>query len=178
MLKNLFLSAEFYSPEVIGAQIKSPVQLVVGTLRDLGVQQVANADPVDVVIREMGQQLLEPPDVKGWRQGRAWISSKRMFDRFNGVGQLILSVPQPREQGIDMVRFVEQGGAQSAEQIVDYLAAACLARPLNEDSRGSLIRQLENLPPRASWSEQHEAVNQMLRTVLILIASQPEFQMG
>jgi hypothetical protein len=178
MLKNLFLSAEFYSPEVMGAQIKSPVQLVVGALRDLGVKQVANAEMMDAVIQDMGQQLLEPPDVKGWRQGRAWISSKRMFARYNGVGQLIVSVPQPGAQGMDVVRFVERGGAESAEQVVDYLAAACLARPLDEESRRALVQQLENLPPRASWASQREAVNQMLRTVLILIVSQPEFQMG
>ena len=72
-----------------------------------------------------------------------------------------------------------EGGADSAEQVVDYLAAACLAQPLNEESRRSLVKQLlEGLPPRANWSGQHDAVNQMLRTVLILIASQPEFQMG
>jgi hypothetical protein len=178
MLKNLFLSAEFYSPEVMGAEIKSPVELVVGALRDLGVEQLANAEPVDAVIRDMGQQLLEPPDVKGWRHGRAWISSKRMFSRFNGLGQLILSIPQPGEQGIDVVRFVERGDAASAEQVVDYLATACLARPLNDESRHALVEQLKSLPPRARWAQEHEAVNQMLRTVLILIVSQPEFQMG
>jgi hypothetical protein len=152
--------------------------LVVGALRDLGVRQVASAEMLDAAIREMGQQLLEPPDVKGWRQGRAWISSKRMFARFNGVGQLILSVPQSGEKGIDLVGFVERGDAASAEAVVDYLAKACLARPLNEESRRSLVQELAGLPPRANWSQQREAVNQMLRKVLILIASQPEFQMG
>lgn len=57
-------------------------------------------------------------------------------------------------------------------------ASACLAQPLNDESRRALVKQLESLPPRTKWTEQHDAVNQMLRKVLILIASQPEFQMG
>ena len=63
-------------------QIKSPVQLVVGSLRALGVnmlqpQQVVNA------LKMMGQELFNAPTVKGWDGGRAWINTSTLFARYN-----------------------------------------------------------------------------------------------
>jgi hypothetical protein len=36
----------------------------------------------------MGQQLLEPPDVSGWRTGRGWFASGPMLARMNFAAQL------------------------------------------------------------------------------------------
>ncbi|MCH8922013.1 MAG: DUF1800 family protein [Planctomycetes bacterium] len=60
VLKNLFLSEEFYSPQASGTQIKSPVQLVVGMLRDLGVKQATNYGQLDGAIQNMGPFLFGP----------------------------------------------------------------------------------------------------------------------
>ncbi len=79
MLKNLFLSEEFYSDRSLGTQIKSPVQLVVGMLRDLGVKDLTDTGALDAALSNMGQQLLEPPDVKGWREGRSWVNANRVL---------------------------------------------------------------------------------------------------
>src|SRR3712207_8779897 len=38
LLRTIFASQAFYSSKAIGSQIKSPVQLVVGTIRALGVE--------------------------------------------------------------------------------------------------------------------------------------------
>ncbi len=178
MLKNLFLSKAFYSEKSMGSRIKSPVQLVVGTLRDLGVKKVTNAGMLDSAVQEMGQKLFEPPDVKGWRRGRAWISASRMFKRYNQVGKLIKSVPRPGQRGIDVLGFVKRGGCESPKKIVDYLAEACLVKPLSEKSRKKLVGFLEGLPPRPKWEEHNAAVKKKLRGALILLTSLPEFQMS
>ena len=41
LLEKIFLSRDFYSPASVGTQIKSPVQLVVGTVRMLGLDMPA-----------------------------------------------------------------------------------------------------------------------------------------
>ena len=177
MLKNLFLSKEFYSDRAMGTQIKSPVQLVVGLLRDLGVKDVTNSGMLDGAIRQMGQELFEPPDVKGWRYGRSWISSNRMFVRYNAVADLIKSVPQPGgQQGVDVVALVQKGGCKTAAEAVDYLAKACLAKPLNPEKRKELIDYLGQLPPQPEWAKQHDEINEKMRSVLILMLSMPEYQ--
>ena len=178
MLKNMFLSKEFYGERVIGCQIKSPVELVVGTLRDLGVKQVTNYGTLDGAIQRMGQQLLEPPDVKGWRYGRSWISSNRMFVRYNSVAELINSVPQPGRRGVDGVAILESSGCKTSTELVDYLAKACLMKPLSQDKRKELIGFLGELPQSSDWARQRNELNEKLQSVLILMLSMPEHQMS
>ncbi len=177
MLRNLFLSEEFYSEKAMGTQIKCPVQVVVGTLRDLGVKQLARYDGLDGAIRDMGQDLLEPPDVKGWRYGRTWISTGSLFSRYNSVADLIKAAPQPSGGGVDLVGVLETGGCNTPAEAVDYLVKACLDKPLADQARQELVATLATLPPRAEWNNRREEANQMLRQLLILILSTPEYQL-
>jgi len=178
MLKNLFLSEEFYSPRAVGHLIKSPVELVVGLLRDMGVKQVANYGMLDGAIQQMGMQLLEPPDVKGWRYGRSWINSQRLFVRYNTVADLIHSVVQPGSQkGVDVVALVERGNCECGAAVVDYLAKICLQRSLSEEKRKELTAYLGELPPRTDWSSKRAEINGKLRVLLVLMLSMPEYQM-
>jgi hypothetical protein len=177
MLKNLFLSEEFYSDRAVGAQIKSPVELVVGLLRDLGVQELSNYAEVDGMIQEMGQELFEPPDVKGWRYGRSWISANRVLMRYNAAAKLVQAAPQPGQSGVDLVGILERGGCQSSTDAVDLFTKTCFARPLNEQHRKKLIDYLGPLPPPPEWAKQRDEINNRLRTLLILMISTPEYQM-
>lgn len=177
MLKNLFLSEEFYGDRAIGTQIKSPVELAVGLLRDLGVQELSSYAELDGMIQEMGQELFEPPDVKGWRYGRSWISANRVLLRYNSAAKLVQSAPQPGRSGIDLVDVLQRAGCQSSADAVDGLARTCFVKPLNEQQRQKLTEFLGPLPPPPEWPAQREEINNRLRTVLILMISTPEYQM-
>jgi uncharacterized protein (DUF1800 family) len=176
-LKNLFVSKEFYSERTMNTQIKCPVQLVVGALHDLGVRRMNDYGVLDRMTQQMGQQLFEPPDVKGWRYGRTWISSDRLFMRYNAVAELVRSVPQPGRQGVDLVAFVQQGACQTAAEVVDYFAKTCLLVPLSAEKRSEIIGYLGELPPPGEWAKRHEELNERLQNVLILVTSLPEYQM-
>lgn len=177
MLKNLFLSEEFYGDRSQGTQIKSPVDLVVGFLRDLGVQELSSYAEMDGMIQEMGQELFEPPDVKGWRYGRSWISANRMLLRYNSAARLVHAAPQPGRKGLDLVGVLERGGCQSSADAVNCLTTTCFVKPLNEQQRKKLMDFLGPLPPPPEWSNRREEINNRLRTLLILMISTPEFQM-
>ena len=64
-LKALLTSEAFYAPENRAALIKSPVDLVVGTLRQFS---FATGDmlPFAFTLAQLGQNLFAPPNVKGW----------------------------------------------------------------------------------------------------------------
>ena len=177
LLKSLFLSEQFYSQQAMGTQIKSPVQLVVGALRDLGVED-ANYATADSAVQQMGQQLFEPPDVKGWRRGRAWINANRVFIRYNLLASVVTSVPQPEgPAGVDVVGLLEEADCKTAAEIVDYLARCCLVQTLNPQKRTELLNHLGELPAPEQWAEQRNQLNAKLRTVLVLMFSIPEYQM-
>lgn len=178
MLKNLFLSEVFYSEAAMGTQIKSPTQLVVGMLRDVGIKQVASYGEIDGMIQNMGQQLFEPPDVKGWREGRSWISANRLFLRYNATANLMQSVAQPGgRRGADLVDVLASAECKTAADVVNCLAKTCFAKPLNEQQRQKLADFLGELPPQPEWANQRDNINGRLRAVLVLMLSTPEYQL-
>ncbi len=171
MLKNLFLSEQFYSDRARGTHIKGPVELVVGTLRDLGIKN-ADYGAVDSAVIQMGQYLFEPPNVAGWKENRAWINAERILIRYNQLANL---VEQPN---FDVVGLLEGKGLQTAQQVVDYLAAACLVASPGDEQRKELVAFLGELPPAAEWAAQRELLNAKLRGLLALLLSTPQAQLG
>lgn len=88
VLRAMFRSRPFYRPDVIHAQVKSPVEFVVGAVRHLGV-----ADPdwirLSHAMAAMGQHLFFPPTVAGWHGGTAWITTGTVFTRADVASALI-----------------------------------------------------------------------------------------
>ena len=87
-LRELLLGRAFWAPENRGALVKSPVELVVGTLRQFDVG-MADPMPLAFLLRNLGQDLLSPPNVKGWPGGDAWISSQTLLARKQFVERLM-----------------------------------------------------------------------------------------
>jgi len=89
LLRAIFLSEEFYSPAAMRQQVKSPVQWLVSTVRmlerDLPPQQISAA-----TLRQLGQDLLMPPNVKGWDGGLSWITTNNLLNRYNFATYLVL----------------------------------------------------------------------------------------
>ncbi|MEO8143694.1 MAG: DUF1800 domain-containing protein [Betaproteobacteria bacterium] len=79
-LLELLLSDAFWAPETRGALIKSPVDLVIGTLRQFDIA-IADPLPFALLLRNLGQDLFSPPNVKGWPGGNAWITSQTLLAR-------------------------------------------------------------------------------------------------
>lgn len=100
-MKTLLASQAFYHPSARGSLVKSPVELVVGTARTLGVR-INDLRAAERAMALMGQELLQPPNVKGWDGGKAWINTATLFYRYNTVTGLVFGTgraprPRPRE---------------------------------------------------------------------------------
>ena len=121
-MEHLFLSRDFYRPEVIGSRIKGPVEYVVSTYRLLGLDSIPGTPDFNRVTGSLGQRLMRPPTVAGWSEGRAWITPSLLFERGNFVldvvfpdigflppdrhpgygGEEILSVHERLRRGMDI----------------------------------------------------------------------------
>lgn len=86
LLRTIFRSREFYSGSVVRKQIKSPVQWLVQSAKELEIGLPGDAAGM---LRQLGQTLFAPPNVKGWDGGRAWISSSSLLLRYNLAGKII-----------------------------------------------------------------------------------------
>ena len=87
LLYALFTSEAFTASSNRGTMIKSPVELIVGTLRSFG---YVNFDyKVGMQnCRRLGQDLFDPPNVKGWKGGNAWIDTSTLLRRRSFLSRL------------------------------------------------------------------------------------------
>jgi uncharacterized protein (DUF1800 family) len=93
-LEQLLNDPEFYSEEVMGQRIAGPVEYLVGTARRLGVDPPGEL--LWLAAGQLGQRLLDPPNVKGWDGGRSWITTSTYLQRGNVAG-MMLGVVSPRD---------------------------------------------------------------------------------
>src|SRR5712691_11748230 len=89
ILRELFSSRLFFSAEARQSIIKSPVELLLGAVRQLSAKP--NLQSIARLSAELGQDLFEPPTVKGWDGGRLWISSTTLIQRANSATALLKS---------------------------------------------------------------------------------------
>lgn len=80
LLERMFSADWFYDAANVGNRIKSPVELLVGIKRSLGLQLVDDR-PLIVFQKALGQTLFQPPNVAGWPGGRNWIDSSSLLYR-------------------------------------------------------------------------------------------------
>jgi len=79
-LSALLQSDAFWSDENRANRVKSPVELLVGTCRNLEL----NVDRPRQLVRAgraLGQDIFDPPNVKGWDGGTAWITTSSLMQR-------------------------------------------------------------------------------------------------
>ena len=78
LLRALLLTPAFWQSS--GQQVKSPVELTVGTVVTFGAT-VPDWQALAQFNRRMGQDLFDPPNVRGWPGGDAWINSDSLLLR-------------------------------------------------------------------------------------------------
>lgn len=101
LMRELLLSPAFWSEANRATLIKSPVELVVGTLRQFGFG-FSDATPLVLRSASMGQNLFSPPNVKGWPGHTAWIDSTSLLDRKRFLEQLFRAIEMPDKNRVSM----------------------------------------------------------------------------
>ncbi len=91
-VRALLLQPEVIARDEDNALVKSPVELVVGLVRQSGgelTQPVAAA----VALAGMGQNLFSPPNVRGWPGADAWINTHTLLARKQFLERALGSTP-------------------------------------------------------------------------------------
>ena len=79
VLNAIFMSPEFYSDRAYRSRMKSPIEFMTGTLRQLEIR--ANYDRVAQGLRSLGQMIYTAPTVKGWTTN--WLTAPSLISRLN-----------------------------------------------------------------------------------------------
>jgi uncharacterized protein (DUF1800 family) len=177
LVRTILTSKAFYQPRAIGSQIKSPVQLMVGTVRLLQLP-MPDTRRLAGAMEQMGQVPLMPPNVKGWPGGRLWINTSTLFVRYNTCvflagGSMPNSVMNVGYKAgkVRSLPGEQQGNFTptadgSSKELVDLWCDRLIQRPVSDDKKLVLLDALGTGP-------REENVRRMIQ----LIVSMPEYQL-
>ncbi len=80
LMHHILSSDWFYQTENIGSKIKSPIELIIGLHQTIPFSFEKQKQEL-LIQRLLGQLLLFPPNVAGWKTGKAWIDSNTIVTR-------------------------------------------------------------------------------------------------
>jgi len=173
-LSKLLKSYHFYDKAIRGNKIKSPVQLVVGTIRMLDTPS-RELRTLAESLRMMGQEPFSPPSVAGWDGGRAWINTSTLFIRQNTAAYLIAG-KQPFTSGwdrenlsYDPTKLLASLTDRSPAAVVDRLIQTLLVGGVAPGRRKQLIDFLA--------ARDKGVTKDALIATLLLITAMPEYQL-
>jgi hypothetical protein len=87
LLGMLLRSNVFYSPRAYRSLVKAPVELVVGSMKTIGITTAT--PPIVGAMNAMNQVLMRPPNVAGWPGGATWLNDGTLLSRLNFLNALV-----------------------------------------------------------------------------------------
>jgi uncharacterized protein (DUF1800 family) len=167
-VEMLLRSNLFFSTEAYRQKVRSPVELALGIIRPLegrvGTVRLA-AD-----LAELGQDLYEPPTIRGWAGGLSWLNPLTMLGRAR-LAEALLAESSAYEGKLDPAAVANRHGHPAKDGRRQFLADLYL--------QGDLAREtLEALAPGPRVTTSTNTLSADPRQLAIHLASLPEFQLA
>jgi uncharacterized protein (DUF1800 family) len=178
VLRTLFTSDFFRSEKAYYAKVKSPTELVIGTVRltkdfrfpKLGLREIT------LECRYMGQDLLNPPSVEGWHTGKEWIDTGCLVERINFAAQQVGDLSKPGVQLI--VDRLRAAGRLSPEGFVDTCLELVGPLQVRPATRQALLEHIRPGGELRFEAGEDRAAAQRVSELLQLIVATREYQLN
>ena len=113
LMRFVFSSDWFYDEKNIGTKIKSPIDLLVG-IQNVVPMKFKKKKALYAIQKGLGQVLLFPPNVAGWKGGKNWIDSNTIILRMRYPSVLLnsthISIKKKGDFGDPLGQFVKRKG--------------------------------------------------------------------
>jgi uncharacterized protein (DUF1800 family) len=157
--------------------MKSPAEVVVGTLRLVGSFEIPRPGYGELSMQPsyMGQDLLNPPSVEGWHTGKEWINSGSLMARINFVAELVGDPSLPGVRAI--INRLKTKGTLTPEQLVDGCLDLLGPVEIGGETRQELIDQAKEWGT-LRWDNESNAqtADKRVGEMLQLIVATREYQ--
>ena len=188
LVRQFFGSRLFFAPEFRGNLIKSPLQFYLALVQDLQLDIAPIPRLTIIPLRQMGQALFYPPNVRGWVGGRQWINSATITARRQFVESLFAPIDEnslnadelielvaARSNGIGRFTVTDEPLAPLAKLDPDA-AAAQLADNLLPGSSAPDIRENLQRFIASGGGDEKQRLRRLRRAAVTLMQS-PEYQL-
>lgn len=208
VLFQLLNSTHFFDEDTLAIQednnrsaiIKSPLEVVLGTLRFFNVEVADpySADYLELLTRQ-GLDLYEPLDVAGYDAyhqhpdfNRNWISSNNLAERYNFGAQVISGLNRSKSLGykLDIIKYVKDSrnisNPSSDVILVNELLDYMLPEAITEERRSYFFNLFTQGLPSSNWamewnkyinSQDDMDVRMELERLVNAILQSPEYQL-
>jgi uncharacterized protein (DUF1800 family) len=146
VLRTMFDSPEFWSPEVYRAKVKTPEEFVVSAVRASGAE-VTTAIPLFQALEKLGMPLygMQTPNGYSW-MAEPWVNSGDLVNRMN----FAVSLSNDRVVGVetDWTRLLGESGSLSAggsaAEKERKLEAVLLGQAVSDRTRETVLAQFQD----------------------------------
>ena len=170
-------SPHFYSERAIRSRVKSPVEFVVGAIRELGAEVPLRFLPGPLA--RMGQALFQPPTVKGWDGGIAWINSATLFERANLANVIVTQRSRRPDGRFEPSKWVAKDADGPA--VVGIFLDALLDGRASPETRSTLEGYLVGKDDKGNpvpFRPNGRGLDEKVRGLVRLVLSCPEYQLA
>ncbi len=174
VLKTMFYSPEFWSPDVYRAKVKTPLEFVVSAVRASGAD-VTNPLPLIRQLQVMGMPLYGAQPPTGYSmKADAWVNSSALLDRMN----FALALTADRFKGIrvDDDQMLGNGPpAADAQQTLTELENTLVVGGVSKQTNDTIAARLQD--PKISQRRLDDPARPPNVAVIAgLLLGSPEFQ--
>ncbi len=89
LYSSILKSEKYLTCQKLGTKLLDPYSLISRTIALIGSPHINNYKISNKILKQMGQNLLEPPNPNGWPFGERWITSSRILNRKKGLLNLL-----------------------------------------------------------------------------------------
>jgi hypothetical protein len=139
----------------------------------LGTTQIADE------LEKLGQNVFNPPSVKGWDGGPAWLNGQTLLYRQNLALALSSTEDVRFNRRADPAAVVKKYGRKTDDEVLDFLLTLFLQNDVPAETRARLAEYQKKahtagLP--VYWTEQ-DAADHRVRALCHLVLTLPEYQL-
>ncbi|HEY8224076.1 MAG TPA: DUF1800 domain-containing protein [Pyrinomonadaceae bacterium] len=144
MLKTIFFSKEFNSPEAYRAKIKRPFELVISAIRTLGAD--TNGGPgTHQWLQRMGEPLYGYQTPNGYSDtAESWVNTGGLLERMNFGLALATNRIQGTRVNLDKLATNDQQVPESDKtKLMDHFLETILGGDVSASTRATLLKQMD-----------------------------------
>lgn len=183
LLRTLFKSEHFFDVRSVGSQIKSPYDLSIGFIK-------ATEFPIDDEQKQVmfwfndnvGQRLLDPPNVAGWQGDQSWINSSTLTGRWQIIEHYVWYTWNNNNEQLRTFAIDTSGNSNDpfvvAKSMIDRFVPKELHSAVDYVNATDIFKS--NIPQNyyddGSWNLYWDQVPYQVVLLLLHLAKMPELQ--
>jgi uncharacterized protein (DUF1800 family) len=186
LMDTMLRSNVFYSERAYRSLVKSPLDLVVGALKTLG---VASSTPRIIgAMGAMNQVPMRPPNVAGWPGGAQWLNQGTLLARLNFLNQLVsfhrdanamqpAAAMQAMPPMADPMTWISGIATNDPGAVTERILSLSVQDDATEEQRKSLMIYLQSDSVGNPVELNMENIDEKVRGAMSLAMALPAFQL-